>query len=117
VKELLFSITKKDFEITYFSGTGKGGQHRNKHQNCVRIKHLATGLIGIGQVERSLEQNKKQAFLNLTNNKKFKTWLKIEASRAMLSKEEVLKKERELEDLVDKMMQEENLKIEYLKES
>jgi hypothetical protein len=35
----------------------------------------------------------------------------------MLSKEEVLKKERELEDLVDKMMQEENLKIEYLKES
>jgi peptide chain release factor 1 len=114
MKELLFSVTKKDFEITYFSGTGKGGQHRNKHQNCVRIKHIATGLIGIGQTERSLEQNKKQAFLNLTSNKKFKTWLKIEASKAMLSKEEKLKREIELEDLVEDMMKEKNLKIEYL---
>ena len=114
MKELLFSITKKDFEITYFSGTGKGGQYRNKHQNCVRIKHIATGLIGIGKTERSMEQNKKQAFSNLTNNKKFKTWLKIEASKAMLSKEQKERKEKELNDLIDEMMKEENLKIEYL---
>ena len=33
-KELLFSVTKKDFSITWFSGTGAGGQYRNKHQNC-----------------------------------------------------------------------------------
>jgi len=33
MRELAFSVTKKDLEITYFSGTGKGGQHRNKHKN------------------------------------------------------------------------------------
>ena len=27
MKELLFSVTKKDFDITYFSGKGAGGQH------------------------------------------------------------------------------------------
>ena len=48
-KKLLFSITKKDFKIEYFSGTGGGGQHRNKHQNCVRIHHIGSGTIVTGQ--------------------------------------------------------------------
>ena len=52
-KEILFSVTKKDFEITYFSGKGAGGQHRNKHQNCVRLKHKDTGIITTGQDQRS----------------------------------------------------------------
>lgn len=30
-KELLSSVTKKDFDITWFSGTGNDGQYRNKH--------------------------------------------------------------------------------------
>jgi peptide chain release factor 1 len=114
MKELLFSITKKDFEITYFSGTGCGGQHRNKHKNCVRVKHISTGIIGVGQTERSLEQNRKQAFLNCVNNPKFKTWLKIQSSKAMLSLEERKKREEELEKIVDELMQEKNLKVEYL---
>ena len=37
-KELLFHAERKDFRIDYFSGTGAGGQYRNKHQNCVRLR-------------------------------------------------------------------------------
>jgi peptide chain release factor 1 len=33
-----------DFKIEWFSGTGKGGQHRNKHQNSCRVIHIPTGL-------------------------------------------------------------------------
>ena len=33
-----------DFRVEWFSGTGKGGQHRNKHQNSCRVHHTPTGL-------------------------------------------------------------------------
>lgn len=38
-----------DFTIDWFSGTGAGGQHRNKHQNSCRITHLPTGLVATAQ--------------------------------------------------------------------
>ena len=33
-----------DFRIEWFSGSGAGGQHRNKHQNSCRMIHVPTGL-------------------------------------------------------------------------
>ena len=33
-----------DFRIEWFSGSGAGGQHRNKHQNSCRVLHIPTGL-------------------------------------------------------------------------
>lgn len=33
------------FRIEWFSGSGKGGQHRNKHQNSCRYIHEPTGLV------------------------------------------------------------------------
>lgn len=33
-----------DFRIEWFSGSGAGGQHRNKHQNSCRVHHIPTGL-------------------------------------------------------------------------
>ena len=54
--------TKASFRVDYFSGTGAGGQYRNKHQNCVRLVHLPTGLVTTGQEQRSLEQNRRDAF-------------------------------------------------------
>ncbi len=107
-KKLLFSVTKKDFKISYFSGSGAGGQHRNKHKNCVRIQHPASGTMAIGTEERSLARNKIRAFKRLTGLKKFKAWLNLEASKVCgdLSAAEAYA-DREISNL-------DNLKIEYL---
>lgn len=58
-------LTKKDFHIEWFSGTGAGGQHRNKHQNCCRITHIATGLRANGQNARDRQTNQRTAFEQL----------------------------------------------------
>lgn len=109
-KELIFSVTKDDFEITTFSGTGAGGQHRNKHQNCVRMKHKETGIITTGQTQKSLNQNRKEAFLNMTNHPKFKVWLNNKIYERSLQAE---KDRQAIERAVENGLREENLKIEY----
>ncbi len=109
-RELLFSVTKKDLNITWFSGKGAGGQYRNKHQNCCRIKHKESGVIVTGQDERSQKQNLKNAFLRLTKHPDCKKWLRIRV--AELSGR-WLGEEREIQRIVDEMMKPENLKIEY----
>ena len=58
-------LTKKDFEIDWFSGTGGGGQHRNKHQNCCRITHIATGLRAQSTKHRERPANQRDAFTKL----------------------------------------------------
>lgn len=39
------TIAKNDLRIEWYSGTGAGGQYRNKHQNSCRITYLPTGTI------------------------------------------------------------------------
>jgi len=63
MKEL--HLTKKDFKLEWFSGTGAGGQHRNKHQNCCRITHIASGLKCQGTANKSRVANQRDAFNNL----------------------------------------------------
>lgn len=106
MKELLFSLTKKDFEVSYFSGSGAGGQHRNRHQNCVRIRHPESGVMVVSQEEKSRERNKKKSFSRLVEHKKFKDWLRVKTAEAMMDKVKI-------EDKVDRMMNPENLKFEY----
>ena len=38
-----------EFKVEWYAGTGKGGQYRNKHQNCCRLTHLPTGLVQTAQ--------------------------------------------------------------------
>jgi peptide chain release factor 2 len=109
-KELLVSVTKKDLEITWFSNKKAGGQHLNKHPSGCRIKHKDTGIIVTATEQRSRDQNLKVAFNRLANHKDFKTWLKIESSKALVGKKEL---EKQLNDIVDESMKEDNLKVEY----
>ena len=105
-KELLFSVTKKDFQINFFSGTGAGGQHRNKHQNCVRLKHLETGIITTGQSSRERKSNIKEALSNLAKNSKFRMW-NIQRANEIISG-------KTIEERVEEMLNPENLKVEIL---
>jgi protein subunit release factor A len=105
-KELLFSVTKKDLEITYFSGTGAGGQHRNRHMNCVRIKHPESNVITTGQNSRNKNTNLLEAFNSLVSHPNFKKWHKIKTAE-MLGEKEVIEKE------IKKALSPENLKIEH----
>ena len=39
------SIQHSDLRVEWYSGTGAGGQYRNKHQNSCRITHIPSGII------------------------------------------------------------------------
>lgn len=43
------AIPDSDLKIEWYSGTGAGGQHRNKHQNSCRITHIPTGTVVTSQ--------------------------------------------------------------------
>ena len=78
MKELLFSVTAKDCEWNYTKGTGAGGQKRNKTSSAVHCLHPPSGARGYSEASRSQHDNKKDAFLKMTQTKEFKDWLHIE---------------------------------------
>lgn len=55
-------LTEDQFRFEWYSGTGKGGQHRNKHQNCCRCIHVPTGIQANGTNSRSREDNRRAAY-------------------------------------------------------
>lgn len=54
------AVNDADLQVTWFSGTGKGGQHRNKHQNSCRVLHLPSGITETRQ-SREKEANLRDA--------------------------------------------------------
>jgi len=58
-------VTKDQLEITYFKGSGPGGQNKNKRETACRMKHIPTGLVSQAQEYRTQEENKKAAFHRL----------------------------------------------------
>ena len=55
-----YQIKSHDLKIEWYSGTGAGGQYRNKHQNSCRITHIPSSMIATAQC-RSRENSLAQA--------------------------------------------------------
>jgi protein subunit release factor A len=68
-------LHKKDLDVSYFCGPGKGGQAKNKVHSGCQIIHRESGAIGRASDSRSLEQNKKSAFERLLATPKMKFWI------------------------------------------
>jgi protein subunit release factor B len=99
-KELLFSLTKKDFVVEYYNGTGDGGQNRNKVAVACRIHHPASGAISTCQEERTQKVNRERAFKRLLEKPEFKKWLQIETARRMDTLENIEERvEREIKNV------------------
>jgi protein subunit release factor A len=103
--ELLFSLKKKDFEIEFYRGSGKGGQNRNKVETGVRIKHPASGAVAQACEQRTQGSNRSIAFRRLVETPEFKKWHKLECAKAF-------GRAVDINELVERWMDESNLKIE-----
>jgi protein subunit release factor B len=112
MREILFSITKDDFEIETFRSGGKGGQYQNTTDSGVRIKHKESGAVGESRTERSQFQNKKLALQRLVASKEFQIWHKRKSFELLgkIKTEEQLKKE--VEEIIKRDLQNGNIKIE-----
>lgn len=56
---------KSEVERKYTRGSGNGGQHRNKVESCVFLKHLPTGITVKVQDERDRHKNEILAWKRL----------------------------------------------------
>ena len=55
----------RECEVNTFRSSGPGGQHVNKTESAVRIKHLATGVVVTSRSQRSQHQNKARCLQEL----------------------------------------------------
>ena len=113
-RELLFSLTAKDFKFQYYRGSGKGGQKRNKTSNCCRCIHIESGATSTSEQGRSQILNKQNAFRKCCETDIFKKWHKLEVAKktgrlAIIKEEARVWAEKEINTPS-------HLKIEYLKE-
>ena len=110
-KELLFTLTAKDFDFQYYRGSGKGGQKRNKTSNCCRCTHRDSGAVAIAEHGRSQLHNKQEAFGKCVATKEFKAWHKLEVSRR--TGETARLKEKIDKYVDDEINNPKHIKIEY----
>jgi protein subunit release factor B len=101
-----------EVEISTFRGSGPGGQHRNKTESAVRLRHLPTGVTVVAAEHRSQWRNREAAWERLIKRlerrrhkpkPRLKTRIPVAARRARLEakKHVATKKQQRAKPSVD----------------
>ncbi len=107
-RELLFSITRKDLEITWYKSSGGGGQKKNKTANACRIRHPDSGVLVTASERRERPRNLRAAFERLVRHPKFKIWHTKRANEEI----DKLEGRKTIEKLVEESMAPSQLRVE-----
>lgn len=103
-RERIRLASKEDFDVSYFCGSGKGGQAKNKVASGVQIMHRESRAIGRASDSRSQADNKKMAFMRLLETNKMKIWL----NRKLFE----VRERQTIEDSIEKDMTDDKLRYE-----
>lgn len=58
-------FTPDEIRVDTFKASGPGGQHRNKRETAVRVRHLPSGITALATEHRSQARNKELALRRL----------------------------------------------------
>ena len=86
--EIDITIDEKDLEIDTMRSSGAGGQHINKTDSAVRMKHLPTGIVVFSQTERSQIMNRERCLIMLKSKLYQKAIMEKEARMKELKGEQ-----------------------------